>query len=188
VLGFPSITLGQMPRLGTGIEGEARPPPRDGGGIAQAYPYRNASLMRIMIIFFIIMFLRNVLHDYRKDEMSVLEAHGLSEDEIIQYIPRTAAEQAKLRKQDMTKYTSEYTQLMMDVAMLKDQVKVLNKKSGIGDENAVGAVLPETGGGGGELVKKMTSDNEFGIVEKVEEKNTMEKMQKLESMESASMG
>jgi len=134
-----------MPRLGNGNEEEEPPPSRVGdGSIAQAYPRgsRNASLIQtikgIIIVFSITLFLRNlILKDYRTDELSVLKANGLSEDEINLYIPKTTAEKNQLRKQDITKHTSDYAQLKMDVATLKEQIKLLNEKTGIGETTTV---------------------------------------------------
>jgi len=130
-----------MPRLGNGNEEEEPPPSRIGdGSIAQAYPSgsRNASLIQtmkgIIIAFSITLFLRNlVLKDYRTDELSVLKANGLSEDEINLYIPKTTAEKNKLRKQDIAKHTTDFDQLKMDVATLKEQIKLLEKKVGINE-------------------------------------------------------
>ena len=65
--------------------------------------------------------------DYRTDELSVLKANGLSEDEINLYIPKTTAEKNKLRKQDIAKHTTDFDQLKMDVATLKEQIKFLEK-------------------------------------------------------------
>lgn len=147
--------------------------------------------------FFIIYFCRNlVFKDYRTDEISLLKASGLTEDEIGQYVPKTSAEKMKLRRQDITKYTSEYAQLMMDVATLKEQVKVLNDKMGIGGSEVKVAALPEVDSGSGGVgvggsIEAVTADREMDdemeVVEGLEEP-THKEGAAIDSMERVSMG
>jgi len=139
-------------------------------------------------------FLYFIEQDYRTDEIIALKTAGLSEDEISLYVPRTYEEKSQLRKQLSTKYTSEDAILMMDVAKLKEQVKVLNERLGISDDNRqVMEPNEETGGEGGVMDEEKVVDVEkVEKVEKVDTKeDTMEKMEELEeidSMERASTG
>jgi len=190
-----------MPRLGTGQDDERSP--SEGGdrnvGVARAYPGGNGrdtnGLIRMMAVLLIVFLLRNLfLKDYRTDEIIALKTAGLSEDEISLYVPRTYEEKSQLRKQLSTKYTSEDAILMMDVAKLKEQVKVLNERLGISDDNRqVMEPNEETGGEGGIMDEEKVVDVEkVEKVEKVDTKeDTMEKMEELEeidSMERASTG
>jgi len=187
-----------MPRLGTGQDDEGSPSEGGNGnvGVARAYPggygRDTNGLIRMMAVLLIVFFLRNLLlKDYRIDEITALKTAGLSEDEISLYVPRTYEEKSQLRKQLSTKYTSEDAILMMDVAKLKEQVKVLNERLGISDDNRqVMEPNEETGGEGGVMDEEKVVDVEK--VEKVDTKeDTMEKMEELEeidSMERASTG
>lgn len=187
-----------MPRLGTGQDDEGSPSEGGNGnvGVAQAYPGGTGrdtnGLIRMMAVLLIVFLLRNLfLKDYRTDEITALKTAGLSEDEISLYVPRTYEEKSQLRKQLSTKYTSEDAILMMDVAKLKEQVKVLNERLGISDDNRQ-VVEPneETGGEGVVMDEEKVVDVEK--VEKVDTKeDTMVKMEELEeidSMERASTG
>jgi len=207
-----------MPRLGNGNEEEEPPPSRIGdGSIAQAYPSgsRNASLIQtmkgIIIVFSITLFLRNlVLKDYRTDELSVLKANGLSEDEINLYIPKTTAEKNKLRKQDIAKHTTDFDQLKMDVATLKEQIKLLEKKVGINESTVeLGAaedevrstpLLGDTKKTASSLLEEYpevvkTDDKGSDSLEKIKTKadaiqkvETIDSVEVLDSMERTAMG
>jgi len=109
----------------------------------------------------------------------------------------------KLHQQDITKYTSEYAQLMMDVATLKEQVKVLNEKLGIGGDEVKVAAVPDIGAGSGVVgvggsIEAVTADrgmdDEMEVVEErvtEEREDTSEKAEEgaaVDSMERVAMG